>query len=196
MLVKVVVIGLAVLIVSGCVGPRVSSLDYTEGASLEPNEVSDMKLNSVNVTIREEMQVSTDPAIRYPPKETLVWWGEPSGDRKQQVQALVSDAIADATQPLFLGDRLVGIEVTLNQFHAMTPLARMTEIQLGVHEVQFDIALIDTQTGDTLASEVNLNADLRAFSGSTVAPAEAEGQTQAVRIKARIGQVASAWLVN
>ena len=77
----------------------------------------------------------------------------------------------------------------------MTPRARATNLQLGVHEIRFDISIRELSTDKVIATESDLNADLRAYSGTSAFVAEQNGQTQAVRIKARIEQVVSQWLL-
>ena len=85
-------------------------------------------------------------------------------------------------------------KVSVDQFHAMTPVARATNLQLGVHEMRFDFAVVDASTGETLAFENDINADLRAFSGSQAVLAEQAGQGQEIRIQTRVSQVVRAWL--
>jgi len=169
-------------------------VDFTSGASLERQALSDFNIISVDVVIPENMPVSTDPNLRYPSPETLVWWEDPPGDRKAQVQQLVADAVRRSADRLLTGTRPVRIEILIDQFHAMTPRARSSSLQLGVHEIRFDVSVLDAETGVVVASESDLNADLQAYSGASALLAEQNGQTQVVRIKDRIDQVMSAWL--
>ncbi len=191
---RLTALGAISLFLAGCVAPQISRTDFEFGASLEQEAHAKLKVVGVDVIIPDGMPVSSDPSVRYPPSDTLVWWGDPPGDRKQQVREIVAEAVMRSTNRLLAGARPVRIEVLIKQFHAMTPRARSTSLQLGVHEIQFDITLLDAETNVKIAGETGLNADLRAFSGDSAISADQNGQTQAVRIKNRIDQVVSDWL--
>ena len=75
----------------------------------------------------------------------------------------------------------------------MTPRARLSSLQLGVHEISFDIEVWSTD-GELLVAEANVNADLDAYSGVKAYKAEAKGETQRVRITRRIQEVVRNWL--
>ena len=150
----------------------------------------------MSVVIPASMPVSENPNVRIPPDGYLNWWGDPPGDRKQQVRALLSEAVSSGAAPLLTGSTPVIFEIKVNQFHALTPKARATELQLGVHSMNFDFAVIDKASGARLTEENNVNADLRAYSGSYAVIAEQQGQNQKLRIQNRIADVASSWLTN
>ncbi|MEL6792183.1 MAG: DUF6778 family protein, partial [Pseudomonadota bacterium] len=126
----------------------------------------------------------------------LVWYGDPPGDRKTQVATLLADAIVAGAADALVGSRPVVFKLYVDQFHAMTPAARATNIQLGVHEMRFDFEVVDAATGDVLAREDDVNADIRAFSGTQALLAEQSGQGQKIRIQTRVSQVIRAWLTS
>ena len=186
---------IAALAVSGC-APRISSTDFEAGAGAASANPGAWALQSVQVDIPESMKVNTNGDVRYPDSSELVWWGDPPGDRKAQVAALLEDAVRAGALDALTGQRGVTFKVNVNQFHAMTPRARATDLQLGVHEMQFDFSVVDAQSGEVLASEPGVNADLRAFSGSQALLAEQAGQGQKIRIQTRVAQVVRSWLSN
>lgn len=185
----------SVLLLAGCVAPTISGTDFTEGSGASAANVGSWSLADVIIEIPEEMEVSTDGSVRYPPAETLVWYGDPPGDRKAQVSTLLTDAVRAGAVDAMTGTRPVIMKIKIDQFHAMTPRARATNIQLGVHEIRFDIEVLDANTGEVLASEADVNADFRAFSGAMAIQAEQQGQGQKIRIQTRVSQVIRAWLL-
>lgn len=184
----------AILLASSACGPRISPVDYKTPAAAQTKDYANWTLASVSVQIPEEMKVNTDGSIRYPDPDHLVWWGDPPGDRKAQVIALMSDAVTAGALDAMTGAKPVELRLKIDQFHAMTPKARATNLQLGVHEIRFDLQVVDAQTGAVLAAENDISADFRAFSGSQAVLAEQAGQGQKIRIQTRVAQVIRSWL--
>lgn len=185
---------LAALVIAGC-APRISPTDWVQGAGASTAGSDTWTLQNVSVTIPESIRVSNAENVRYPNSNDLVWYGDPPGDRKAQVSSLVADAVRAGAVDALGGTRPVMIEISIDQFHAMTPAARATNLQLGVHEIRFDLKVVDANTGEVLAEENNINSDLRAFSGSQAVLAEQAGQGQKIRIQTRISQVIRSWLL-
>ena len=192
---KIAILGAAVLALSACVAPRVAQTDFQSGSGQSQETVSNWALAGVTVTVPEEMIVTNEPDRRYPPAEHLVWYGDPPGDRKAQVSQLMAEAAQAGALDALNGSTPVNLRLTIDQFHAMTPKARATSLQLGVHEIQFDIEVVDANSGAVVASEENINADLRAFSGDEAIRAEQIGQGQKIRIQSRVAEVVRAWLL-
>lgn len=191
---KGLVIAASALALGACVAPRVSDTDFTQGVGQTAGQVATWSLGSVQVKISEQLTVTQSPSRRYPPITELVWYGDPPGDRKAQVIALMSDAVRAGAADALVGSQPVNIALNITEFHAMTPRARATELQLGVHEIMFDISVIDG-SGTVLASENGVRADLQAYSGASALQAEQLGQGQKIRIQSRVAQVIRAWLV-
>lgn len=188
---KYCAVGLAALVIAGC-APRISSTDFVQGTGAGAAAWS---LSDVRVIVPEDMVISTDENDRYPDSDLLVWYGDPPGDRKAQVANLVTDAVKAGAIDAMSGNRQVVIEIVIDQFHAMTPAALATNLQLGVHEIQFDATVRDALTGEVIAEEQDINADLRAYSGPQAVLAEQAGQGQKIRIQTRISQVIRNWLL-
>ncbi len=189
----VVVVGLT-LALSGCIAPRVSKIDFAQGVGQSASQVATWSLGDVQVEISNGLTVTQSPSRRYPPLSELVWYGDPPGDRKAQVATLMADAVRAGAADALAGSQPVTIALNVTEFHAMTPRARSTELQLGVHEIMFDISVVDA-SGATLASEKGVRSDLQAFSGAAAVQAEQLGQGQKIRIQRRVAQVIRAWLV-
>ena len=185
----------AAMVLASCsFGPKIDEIDYVIGQSYTSDQVAGWGLQAVDVVIPDEMVVWTDPDVRYPPKDVLNWWGDPPGDRREQVRVLLTDAVQAGALDVLAGSQPVTIRLTVREFHAMTPKARASELPFGVHEVKFDLAVIDGASGQVLVEEPGVNADLQAFSGTSAIQAVQTGQTQKVRIQARVAYVIRSWL--
>lgn len=192
--IKGFVVAASALALSACVAPRVSQTDFTQGVGQSADQVAAWSLGDVQVEVSNKLTVTQSPSTRYPPTTELVWYGDPPGDRKAQVIDLMADAVRAGAADALVGVQPVTIALNITEFHAMTPRARATELQLGVHEIMFDISVIDN-SGAVIASETGIRADLQAFSGATALQAEQLGQGQKIRIQSRVAQVIRAWLV-
>lgn len=192
--VKGLIVAASALALSACVAPRVSQTDFSQGVGQAASQVAAWSLGDVEVKVSDALTVTRSPSRRYPPTTELVWYGDPPGDRKAQVEALMADAVRAGAADALIGSQPVTIKLHITEFHAMTPRARATELQLGVHEIMFDISVIDS-SGATVASETGVRADLQAFSGASALQAEQLGQGQKIRIQSRVAQVIRAWLV-
>lgn len=193
---KAALLGAMAFALASCTSfaPKIDEIDYQIGQKFTGAEVLTWGLQSVDVVIPDEMIVWTDPDTRYPPKTVLNWWGDPPGDRRLQVTTLLTDAIQAGALDALAGNRPVNLRATVREFHAMTPKARASELPFGVHEIKFDLAVVDAVTGEVLVEETGVNADLQAFSGTSAIQAVQTGQTQKVRIQARVAFVIRSWL--
>lgn len=184
----------AVMALTGCFGPKIDEIDYVISKQFTRDEVFSWSLQDVEIVIPDSMKVWTDPDVRYPTKKALVWWGDPPGDRKEQVRTLMRDAVRAGALDALAGDRAVILRIDIIEFHAMTPKARASELPFGVHEIKFDATVIDANTGEVILLEPGMNSDLQAFSGTSAIQAVEVGQTQKVRIQARVASVIRRWL--
>lgn len=192
--VKGLMFAASALMLSACIAPRVSDTDFTQGVGQPADQVSAWALGDVRAEVSSDLTVTQSPSTRYPPITELVWYGDPPGDRRAQVEALMADAVRAGAADALVGSQPVTIALNIKEFHAMTPRARSSELQLGVHEIRFDVSVIDN-SGTVLASENDVRADLQAFSGASAVEAEQLGQGQKIRIQSRVAQVIRAWLV-
>lgn len=193
---RILTIASLALVLGACASfvPKIDETDYLLGQRYSRDAVASWGLNEIDIVIPDEMVVWTDPDVRYPPKTVLNWWGDPPGDRREQVRVLLADAVQAGALDALAGAKPVNLRLVLREFHAMTPKARASELPFGVHEVKFDLAVTDVVTGTALVEEHGINADLQAFSGTSAVQAVQTGQTQKVRIQARVAYVIRSWL--
>lgn len=144
-----------------------------------PFEITDVK-----VIVPEYLVVSE--ADVYLPYADIVWREDPLGDRRQQVGAILEDALRKGTAGL-KGQRKVILAAEVEMFHALTDKARATFG--GKHNVQFDYVLIDAETGVPVTAPKRVDASLKAYGGRRAYEAMRAGQTQKVRITNHVAEV-------
>ncbi len=143
-----------------------------------------VKVKSVNVTVPRSLKVSESNS--YLPSGDIVWREDPIGDRHAQVQAIVQNALDTGVASLN-GPVPVRLDIEVVKFHALTEKARYTTG--GVHAITFNMSIRDAESGELLAPVRKVRADLDAFGGAQALRAEANGQTQKVRISNHLAEV-------
>ncbi len=174
----------------GTLRPEAAAFDQVIAASAE--EVSTWRLTGVRVAVPTELRVARNPDELFP-KQEIVWWGDPDGNRRAQVAKIVEDAAKLGAIGL-PGRRNVVLEIKVALFHGVTPRARRSPVAPAWHDINFSATIRDASSGAVLAQESSLNADIIAFRGTQAQKAEREGQTQKVRVSNRIALVVHEWL--
>lgn len=175
-----------VLLLAGCSGPW--QTDYE--APQDPAVTRSWHVHDVAVTVPDELTTTEENS--FAPNADIVWHGEPFGDRRAQVAAIVENGIEIGSSGL-RGQRGVNILVTLQEFHAVTPKAR-AQAPSAVHNIAFVMQVVDQRTGEPLTEPELIRADLEAFVGEEAIFAALEGQTQTVRITDHLADVTRGWL--
>ncbi len=176
----------AMLGLSACGGQWTT--DYN--SPIDQSISSQWRVVSVDVVVPETLTVSNDNSIA--PDADIVWWGDPAGDRRAQVAAIV-EAGVEAGASRLNGGAPVHLLVVLSQFHGVTP--RAVEIApSAVHNIQFTVRVFDKRTGQEVTSAIVIDADLEAYVGAQAAAAAAQGVTEKQRIIAHIANVTAGWL--
>lgn len=147
-------------------------------------ETSPVKIKSIKVIVPRSLKVSE--ANRYYPSGDIVWRGDPIGDRHVQVQKIFESGFTRGARHL-KGPLGVDIEITVLRFHALTEKARYTIG--GVHSITFEMAVKDPETGELVMPVRKVRADLDGFGGQQAVLADAQGQTQKVRITNHLSEV-------
>ena len=139
------------------------------------------KVERLTVIIPDELTVSE--ANVFLPRADIVWREDPRGDRKKQIQVIMTDAITKGVSRVHDG-RAVTMDVRLSRFHAVTEKTRYTVG--GRHNIKFDYVLRDATTGVPVAPVKSIDASLKAYGGSRAFAAMARGETQKIRITQHI----------
>lgn len=187
---KLIVGAIFTLAVAGCVKPEQVTRGEQPGLNLVASEAPegaialDVAVTEINVVVPTELKVSE--ANTFKPKADIVWREDPIGNRHEQVQVIVADAMKRGADRL-TGSRSVVLDVTVNEFHALTQRTRYTVG--GTHAINFTYLLRDAETGAVIKEAETVQADLRAFGGGEALAAEARGETQKVRITAHLANV-------
>src|SRR5690606_659490 len=139
------------LALAGCAG--VYRTDYVP---LQATVSRDWRVTRVDVSVPEALRVSDEN--RLVPDADIVWHGDPPGDRKAQVSALVREAIRQGASGLH-GRRAVAIQATVLQFHAVTPITLATAPS-AVDSLRLAVQVSDARTGEVLLAPVRIDADM------------------------------------
>ncbi len=156
------------------------------------DQTASWRVSKIDVVVPQSLTVTE--ANTYAPEADIVWREEPLGDRHEQVRKIMHEAVSRGASRLSGKGRGVHIKVTVNQFHALTNKTRYTLERSGVHNIDFSIRVLDRRTGELLAAEENIQADLIAYTGAQAKEAIAMGQTQRVRIINHVASVVAGWL--
>lgn len=150
---------------------------------LQPGQ-SPVHVNTIAVRVPRTLEVSE--ANSYLPRADIVWRGDPIGDRYAQIQTIFQDAMMKGVQDLN-GPFAVNLEIEVTRFHALTEKARYTTG--GVHNIDFNLAIVDAETGELVVPVREVKADLDAFGGRQAVLADSRGDTQKVRISNHLAEV-------
>ena len=163
---------------------------FIEPIGLSAESLAQLNVRSIAVSVPTSLMVSTNPSEQFPQTD-IVWYEDPVGDRRAQVQAIVEAAMKQAVAGM-RGSVQVDVLVTVRKFHAVTPKALANSLPAW-HDVKLDI-LIRSVDGTSVASIVGLDADSVALTQGTSRAALERGETQKSRIIARISQAVRLWL--
>lgn len=174
------------LMLAGC------SLSWTIRYSdnIDPQVAKSWHVHAVHVTIPDDLSISNSNS--YAPNADIVWHGEPLGDRRAQVAAILRDGISRGSSGL-RGPRGVTIAIRLRHFHAVTPAA-VARAPGAVHNISYYAQVFDAQTAKAITPPEIISADLVAYVGDAAVIATLQGQTQRVRIVDHLARVTRGWL--
>lgn len=174
----------AALAVAGCASTTAVSRNAPFEAALptEATAMQDWSIEAVDVVVPRSLSVSEANTLK--PRADLVWRGDPHGDRYQQVETLMQDALAAVLKPREGAATPVIVTLTVTRFHAITQRARYTVG--GAHEIEFQLALHHAKTGIPLADPRPVALTFRASGGRQAIEEEAQGRTQSVVVSERL----------
>ncbi|MBN2905418.1 MAG: hypothetical protein JXJ18_01770 [Rhodobacteraceae bacterium] len=175
-------------LLAGCGGSEWST-DYSD--AITPETSANWRVTGIEVIVPETLTISEKNVYR--PDADIVWRGEPDGDRRAQISAIVTEAAQRGSAGLN-GRKAVTLRVEMAQFHALSDIARAKLKRSGVHNIMFTAEVLDAKSGQILAGPEFIKADLVAYTGPQAVEAEKEGQTQRVRIVNHLSAVFAGWL--
>ena len=150
---------------------------------------ADFNVVDIRVDVPDTLRVSEANSLI--PLGDIVWQGDLPGNRYQQVQTILQDAVSKGVENAN-GGRDVVLHLTVTRFHSLSHRARYSIG--GNHSIFFDLAIIDAMTGQQIGETENINASLDAFGGAAAIQAELAGLTQKVRIIDHVSRVISSKL--
>lgn len=149
----------------------------------------------VSVEANVSRDLTTTTANGQMPDVDIIWREDGPGDVYLQVQAIMEESMAQAVsrmQNSVKGNRKVILVADLVQFHSLTERAR-SNIG-GIHNVDFNLTVVDAVTREVLAGPAFIESDVTAFGGAEAAAAVARGETMRVRIIQRVSDVIATYL--
>ena len=176
----------ATLLLAGCAGTFRS--DYA--APIPPETSRGWRVTEVRATTPESRSVSEDNVLV--PLADIVWHGEPAGDRRAQVAAIVAEGVTAAAAPLD-GRRPVEIHIAVDRFHGVTPAA-VNQSPGAVHDITFRAAIVDRRTREVLVPPTRIDAALVAYTQRAAVVSRLDGETERQRIVDHVAGVTAGWL--
>jgi len=179
-------VALALMLLAGCAGTWEVAYDDPPGNAV----TKAWRVVNVVTVVPDLLTVSNDNT--FAPDADIVWHGEPFGDRRAQVSAILNEGLTRGTRPL-RGERPVAITARIITFHGVTPAA-VARAPAAVHNIRFVLSIFDARTGEALVSNETISADLEANVGTAAIAAAINRQTQRERVIEHIAAVTRGWL--
>lgn len=162
-MIRPVFLGLAVSLgLSGCASQEWKTA-YTQ---VDTAQAANWTVSDVTVAVPETL--STTEENSAVPEADIVWHGEPVGDRRAQVAAILTEGIEAGSAGLG-GTQPVTISATVTQFHAVTPEGERlirTFTNAGVDDIKYTIQVNDARTGAALTEPQAIEASMPATTAS------------------------------
>ena len=175
------------LLAAGCAGNW--KTDYEK---VEATAVQNWRISAVSVAVPESLSVSNANVLA--PNADIVWHGDPPGDRKAQVKAIMTNAALQATASLS-GRQNAQLNIVLQEFHGVTPAA-IARAPGAVHNIRFTAQVVERGSNRPLTAPMLIRADLAALVGSAAYynSAALTGEDQKTRVTRHLTQTLRGWL--
>ncbi|RME18470.1 MAG: hypothetical protein D6801_01305 [Alphaproteobacteria bacterium] len=162
-------------------GPGAALLGAAEAPALVSRDYS---VENVEVVVPESLEVSY--ANSFFPKADIVWWGDPVGDRRAQVDALITEAVKKGVADLD-GARKVNLVLEVTRFHAITEKTRFAAPPgTATHDIKMMLTVLDAETGEVIEPAHPVGVTFEAHTGTQALADMAEGITQKDRITEKL----------
>jgi hypothetical protein len=157
---------------------------------VDPEVSRGWTVSGVRTIVPDRLRVSEDNVLV--PDADIVWHGEPAGERRAQVAAIVTEGVEKGAAPLD-GPRDVTLYVELSRFHGVTPAA-INRSPAAVHNIAYRIWVLDARDGSTILGPVPVQASLIANTGTNAIAAAKAGQSERARVVNHIAATTAGWL--
>lgn len=142
--------------------------------------------NVVDVRVEVPRSLRVSEANLIYPIADIVWREDPLGDRYEQVETILANAVAQGAEAFNTGQDVI-LLLEVSRFHSLTQRARYSFG--GDHSIKFDFTVLDAATGFALTEPKRIDASFDAYGGEVAIEAEANGLTQKVRITQHVAGV-------
>lgn len=149
----------------------------------------------VSVEANASRDLTTTDANSQMPNVDILWREDGPGDVYAQVEAIMEETMALAASQMQVsvkGNRKVILVADIIQFHSLTERARSNVG--GIHNVDFNLTVVDAVTREVLSGPAFIESDVTAFGGAEAEAAVALGETMRVRIIQRVSDVIATYL--
>ena len=171
---------------AGCVSTFAVDFD----GPVNPEVARTWTVTNVIVDVPRALTVAEAPSVMVPQAD-IVWHGDPPGDRRAQVASILEQGAWAGVAGL-QGGKPVVLQLTLQQFHGVTPAA-LSRSPAAVHNIAFAARFLNAQ-GQPLTEPTNIRADLDAIVGVAAILATQQGATQKYRVTNNIAKVIAGWV--
>ncbi|MGR3661036.1 MAG: DUF6778 family protein [Paracoccaceae bacterium] len=183
--IKIIVALIALVVLSACSSGGFGGAAKMQGASVvDVSQLPSMRVVGVNISVPRSLKVSEENSIK--PKADIVWHGDPYGDRYAQVHKVMEDGIGKGVAGI-QGNLPVVVTIEMTRFHALTPRTRYGIG--GVHEINFNMMVTNSRTGDVIIPWYPVDASFKGYKGDQAVEAENRGLTQKVRIENQLAAI-------
>ncbi len=179
-------VALALMFLASCAGTW--KVDYDSPLSADVTKA--WRVVDVVAVAPEILSVSNNNT--YAPQADIVWHGDPFGDRRAQVAAVLDEGLTLGTSDL-RGSRPVTITARIMTFHGVTPSA-VARAPAAVHNIRYELSVFDAETGEPLIESQTISADLEAYVGLAAIAAAINRESQRQRVINHIAAVTRGWL--
>jgi hypothetical protein len=149
------------------------------------------RVADVQVTVPASLSVSE--AATFAPEADIVWREDPPGDRRAQVDAIMTDAVRRGAAGL-RGGTPVRLLIEVQRFHALTFEAERGLNNSGVHNIDFLATIVDARSGAVIYGPAQIEAATPAFAGAEAIIRRGNGETQKSVISRHIAATIAGWL--
>lgn len=182
---RLIAAAFALLTLAGCAGTWEVAYDDPPDRDVTKT----WRVVDVVAVAPQTLTVSNDNT--FLPQADIVWHGDPFGDRRAQVAAILDEGLTKGARGL-RGTRPVTITARIITFHGVTPAA-VARAPAAVHNIRFVMRVFDARTGEPLTESEVISADLEANVGIAAVAAAINRQTQRQRVVDHLAAVTRGW---